>query len=377
MSGEHQHLVGEQLAEALLERGGAAEGLREEARACERCARSLRELEEFVIRCRSALGGARRAVHAGAGGDFVHARQAPHTVQSEERLVRRVLARTTREDLTWRGDLRVYGDWLARALRSSLVLRVAAASLLLHLAALPVLAWLALRSERAEPHFNTAIERGADPALPQAREPERDPRLEDPEPAAGLVEEPSAPERALPVSDALRNLRRDREALRRARVPPPAGRIPEDPLERLLWARSALWTLHDAQAAALAAGDALANPTSGDGLELALRAELLLDLFALEGALAEELRPELNGVLRSLARDAGLPAPVRELQELALERARRYGLAAAGRSSARFGRVERGAALDELWLATFRRALGTRGAEPAGMAAAWAALTDR
>ncbi|HVS12194.1 MAG TPA: hypothetical protein VMS76_20195 [Planctomycetota bacterium] len=375
MSGEHEHLHehlnGEQLAEALLGGAGAAEGLREEARICERCACSLRELEGFVIRCRSALGG-----------DLAPARQSPHAVHSEERLVRRVLARTTREDLSWRGDLRVWGDWLGRALRSSLVLRVAAASLLLHLAALPVLAWLALRGERAEPHFNTAIEAAADPAPPQAREPERDPRLEDPEPAAGLVEEPSAPARPAPrASDALRALRRDREALRNARLPAPAGGAPEDTLERLLWARSALWTLHDAQAAALAAGDALADPTPhptiGDGLELALRAELLLDLFALEGALADELRPELNGVLRSLARDASLPPPVRELQELALERARRYGLAAAGRSSARFGRVERGAALDEIWLATFRRALGTRGAEPRGMAAAWAALTDR
>ena len=376
MSGErgHEHLSAEQLAEALLEGGVAAERLREEARGCELCARSLGDLEAFVVRCRTALGGARAWAHAAHAAHAAGAGEPDPAREAHERLVRRVLARTTREDLSWRGDLCVYGDWIARALRSSLVLRVAAASLLLHLAALPVLAWLALHAERVDPHFNTAIEPIAEPTPPRTREPDRQPRLEDPEPVAGLVEEPSAPERAAPrASDALRALRRDREALRSARLPAPGARAPEDSLERILWARSVLWIEEDARGAALAAGEA----SGDDGLEQALRAELLLDLFALEGTLADELRPELNGVLRSLAREAGLPAPVRELQELALERARRYGLAAAGRSSARFGRLERGAALDERWLAAFRRALETRGAEPGGMAAAWAALTDR
>ena len=57
-------------------------------------------------------------------------------------LSRRILSQTTGEDLSWRGDLRLVGRYLRAGLRFSPVLRVAAASLLFHLAALPVLAYL-------------------------------------------------------------------------------------------------------------------------------------------------------------------------------------------------------------------------------------------
>ena len=60
---------------------------------------------------------------------------------SDAQLVERILSRTTREDLSWRGDLALYGRHLRSRLASSLWLRLAAASLLLHLIALPALAY--------------------------------------------------------------------------------------------------------------------------------------------------------------------------------------------------------------------------------------------
>ncbi len=56
-------------------------------------------------------------------------------------LAQRILAQTTREDLTWRGELRLVSSYVWRGIGSSGLLRLAAASLLIHLAALPVLAY--------------------------------------------------------------------------------------------------------------------------------------------------------------------------------------------------------------------------------------------
>lgn len=87
----------------------------------------LVELERFLATCRSALGEEGAAASTSA-------------------LAERVLGRTTREDLSWRGDLRLVGTYVRDRLRGSLLLRVAAASLLVHVAALPVLAYLAFFS---------------------------------------------------------------------------------------------------------------------------------------------------------------------------------------------------------------------------------------
>jgi len=70
-------------------------------------------------------------------------------VASAERVVDAVLACTVREDLGWRGDLRLLRGFIGTRMRSSMLLRVAAASLLLHLIALPALA--AYRFWKAEP----------------------------------------------------------------------------------------------------------------------------------------------------------------------------------------------------------------------------------
>jgi hypothetical protein len=56
-------------------------------------------------------------------------------------LSQRILSQTTGEDLSWRGDLRLVGRYLGTGLGASPILRVAAASLLFHLVALPVLAY--------------------------------------------------------------------------------------------------------------------------------------------------------------------------------------------------------------------------------------------
>ena len=103
--------------------------------ACPRCVASLAELELFLGHCRSAA----ESVDA-----------APDSSGSSGRLAERILARTTREDLGWRGDWRLLRGFVGQRLRSSGVLRFAAASLLVHLLALPVLAWLAFRDAPRE-----------------------------------------------------------------------------------------------------------------------------------------------------------------------------------------------------------------------------------
>lgn len=59
----------------------------------------------------------------------------------QRRLVQSILSRTTGEDLSWRGDLALYGRFFKERLKESPWLQLAAASLLVHLAALPALAF--------------------------------------------------------------------------------------------------------------------------------------------------------------------------------------------------------------------------------------------
>lgn len=84
----------------------------------------LEDLDGFLTECRSELREESRA--AGDG---------------HEDLQQRILASTTREDVSWRGDLGVFGGFLRHRLHASVLLRVVAASLLIHVAALPVLAY--------------------------------------------------------------------------------------------------------------------------------------------------------------------------------------------------------------------------------------------
>ena len=102
-------------------------------------------------------------------------------------LSRHILSQTTGEDLSWRGDLRLVGRYLRTGLRASPILRVAAASLLFHLVALPVLAyWVwAGQSDPLELSFET-YER----AHPSQPFPDQPVDIPGPLPVGGILEEP-------------------------------------------------------------------------------------------------------------------------------------------------------------------------------------------
>lgn len=105
------------LLEALLNPGTVAP-----PRTDARLATSSAELESFLDTCRTTFSTEDER-------DLVGTR----------RLSERILARTTREDLSWRGDLALVGGFLRKRLGESVALRLVAASLLVHLIAAPSL----------------------------------------------------------------------------------------------------------------------------------------------------------------------------------------------------------------------------------------------
>jgi len=136
------------------------------------------ELAEFLSDCRSALDDELLL-------DGVRA----EAQERDAALAARVFARTTREDLSWRGDLTLVGGYVRERLSRSVLLRFAAASLLLHVAALPVLAYYAFLAptppsiiidtipwgeqypaepfpeDRAEPEFPLEVDLDEEPAV--------------------------------------------------------------------------------------------------------------------------------------------------------------------------------------------------------------------
>ncbi|HIF40033.1 MAG TPA: hypothetical protein EYQ74_02895 [Planctomycetes bacterium] len=102
-------------------------------------------------------------------------------------LSQRILSQTTGEDLSWRGDIRLVGRYLRSGLGASPILRLAAASLLFHLVALPVLAYwiLAGQADPLELSFET-YER----AHPSQPFPDQPLDVAGPLPVGGVVEEP-------------------------------------------------------------------------------------------------------------------------------------------------------------------------------------------
>lgn len=87
-----------------------------------------------------------------------------------------LFARSTRIDLSWRGDLRLVHDFLRQRLRASTALRVVAASLALHVVAAPVVAYWVLWKPEPEKRLTLRIE----PASDALNLPEPGPR-DDPE----------------------------------------------------------------------------------------------------------------------------------------------------------------------------------------------------
>ena len=76
---------------------------------------------------------------------------------NDEGLVDQILRATTREDLTWRGDLRLVGEYLGRRVKSSWVVKLVAASLVAHLTALPILGFMLL-TKTPENGFNVRLQ---------------------------------------------------------------------------------------------------------------------------------------------------------------------------------------------------------------------------
>ena len=113
----------ELLLQWLLNPEDRDEDARRELETDEAARARITELGGFLDRCRS-VAEEGTAVDADQGAS----------------LRDRILSRTTREDLTWRGDLSLYARYLRGRLADSGWYRLAAASLLLHLLALPALA---------------------------------------------------------------------------------------------------------------------------------------------------------------------------------------------------------------------------------------------
>lgn len=281
-------------------------------------ARELAELERFLAHCRGA------------------ARELDVVPSSRRRaLHERIYAATTREDLSWRGDLRLLGGFVAARLRSSRALRIAAASLLLHLLALPVLAWYGWT------HF------GPDgPTLRFEPEPAKEPFAEQEEVAPAIAPDALDPlNLPLGEGDGVLYVANSRGWARfeiRAGVPSlPPVMGDEGRVARLLRARvDALAPEREPEIPS-----ELAPAADASLVERALWCELLLDVH-----LREPLSPpELESALLQLAStplpdgDAGL------LAASALARAESYGALPRG-------------AVEALWAARARFA-GAQGAE--------------
>lgn len=217
-------------------------------------------------------------------------------------LVQRVLAATTREDLSWRGELRLVGSFLRSRWRSSMLVRVVAASLVLHVAALPLLGYLGLFEEREPGSFRSGIE----PEVVLPPEPTEElPEIVAPAPEAELVD--------LARDDAL--------ALARFHLRAGAPRaLPEDARSPL----TLLLALRSRHLAGGAAGQGVDRPDGGP-LELALAVEHGLDRLVLEGRAPEGLA---HGLERLLGTGEGRPGSLLALAALA--RARSYGVAPPG-----------------------------------------------
>jgi hypothetical protein len=256
--------------------------------------------------------------------------EAPQDRAREHALAERVLALTTREDLSWRGDLRLVGGFLRERMRESRLARSLAALLVANLTIGPVVAvaWVLVH----EPEPQRRLYFHVEPSEPDLRE---DAAAED----AGLAPLPEdVPEiEGLARIDRLaaqhveNRLRRARYLLAPAhgRVPAPAAEAPgaDAPLAlRLLDARAR--TLGGQPWPAWLDDAAWEHGHGGDLTAAALYAELLLDRYARQGDRAPRFHPALAHLAareRSAEAD-GAPAAVRRLAAAALARAASYGL---------------------------------------------------
>jgi hypothetical protein len=269
--------------------------------------------------------------------------------QRELRLVNRILQRTTREDLGWRGELRLVGAYVADRLGGSRALRVLAASLLLHLLAGPFFAWWIYRETR-EPEYTIGYISAEDHAFSDD-EPLEVPPVEPEEVVLDPDElEPGpAPER---IENAVR-LARFQLCTRRLVVCVPPGEPPSAEI-RLLAARSR-WIDERAWPSFLDDPQTLER---ADLVQAALLTDLLLDRWILSGERASLTSAALERLERELADGGGQDS----LAALALARARAYGVWRAPRG---FDPLACPAPFGGAWLERLRGALDRAGQDPA------------
>ncbi|MEM7309749.1 MAG: hypothetical protein AAF682_23945 [Planctomycetota bacterium] len=334
----------ERLLELLLEHGAEAGAELARLRAEPETAVRIDGLEAW-------LGSARAALDEPA--------LAP---ASEEALVERVLAATTREDLSWRGDLRLIGGFVRQRLRESALVRVVAASLLVHLLVVPAAAWMLLRDEPDEPHLYIQFEAREEPLSEGVEEEAPGPEI----PALDLDEDYRA------AWTARNRLARARFLLTRPGLPAPAGTgdaLADAALEiRLLDARSRFlhgepWPLW------LDELDTRELHGPSGGAALALLAELALDRFARDGERSSGFHAILGGLASHLGESSGggRPESVDRLLRAALDRAAGYGLGTTGVPA-----DGRPAPVDAAWCELLANALGAElAAHP--IASAWIA----
>ncbi len=229
----------------------------------------------------------------------------------ESRLVGRILSRTTREDLSWRGDWNLWRRFLLERFHNSNALRVVAASLLVHLLALPF--------------FGTQIFKSPEKPVVLKFEPADSASLEPPaqEPFEPLTETGSS------VASIDNALRRGRYLLSRTSpLQVPAREALEGaPLEiRLLGERSHGLGTNGAEGEVSHWVKEAEELESADALQTALWAEVLLDGYCLRNEQPAGLAFVLSR-LASFADQANGSSPALEsLVDLALSRASSYGL---------------------------------------------------
>lgn len=233
----------------------------------------------------------------------------------ERRLVERILAATTREDLTWRGELRLVRRFLGDRFAHSTALRWVAASLVAHLLALPFFGTEILE-------FVRPVRLGFEPAPVTFEELEEE---QVPAPVEeGILDGFGGP----PAASVENALRRARYVLTRTRplATPSLEELESSPLEiRLLAQRShglvggyADWVGKPGELEVL------------DTLQQVLWAELFLDGYVLRKEQPVALAPLLSRLaLGPFGQQEIGPEPGSNLALLiegVLERARAYGL---------------------------------------------------
>ncbi len=293
MNSEHRHRADEDLLELALRPG--ASDVRRELADCVRCLSEFERAVEFLARTRREL-------------------VPPIEFERAARVANAALARSTREDLSWRGGVAVWRRFAFERLRESRALRGLAAAIVVQLLALPVLAFIALRGANSVSEFQRdfPVPSGALITIPP--EPERTVDSPDVElPLVPRLEPSPLAAKAAPI-DVENALVRTRFELATLRVPKEfVDATPESSVGELLVLRARFLR-------GVVNVPRLSRPTTATGVEAALWADILLDRFAVGRGLA----PELGALLERLERnDAERP-----LSREALARAAHYGILA-------------------------------------------------